>query len=100
MEMTKSKITLAGKSGQLLEKILHLNLLVRDGLLKSDLDSEGVVEYVLRLISLTKELVRSLSQQLENITEIIEDTYHLLSALHGKHKELTASPGKYGGTYL
>lgn len=100
MEMAEGKITPAGKSGQLLEKIWHLNLLVKDGLLKSDLDSEGVVQYVLRLISLTKDLTRSLSQQLENITESIEDTYHLLSALHGKHKELTASPGKYEGTYL
>lgn len=98
MEMAEGKITAAGKSGQLLEKIWHLNLLARDVLLKSDRDNEGIAEYVLRLISLTKELSRSLSQQLENVTESLQDTCHLLSALHDKHKELTASPGKYGGT--
>uniref|UniRef100_A0A663DKF0 Death domain containing 1 n=1 Tax=Aquila chrysaetos chrysaetos TaxID=223781 RepID=A0A663DKF0_AQUCH len=81
-----------GKSGQLLEKIWHMNLLARDVLLKSDPDNEGIVEYVLRLISLTKELSRSLSQQLENVTESIQDTCHLLSALHDKYKELTAIP--------
>ncbi|KAM6132425.1 LOW QUALITY PROTEIN: death domain-containing protein 1 [Pterocles gutturalis] len=51
------------------------------------------MDFVLRLISLTKELSRSLSQQLENIMESIQDTCHLLSVLHDKHKELTASPG-------
>lgn len=100
MEMAEGKITPAGKSGQLLEKIWHMNLLARDVLLKSDPDNEGIVEYVLRLISLTKELSRSLSQQLENVTESIQDTCHLLSALHDEYKELTAIPGKYGGTYL
>lgn len=100
MEMAEGKITPAGKSGQLLEKIWHLNLLVRDALLKSDLENEGIVEYVLRLISLTKELSGSLSQQLKNVMESIQDTCHLLSALHDKHKDLTTSPGKYGGTYL
>ncbi|XP_009460130.1 PREDICTED: death domain-containing protein 1 [Nipponia nippon] len=94
--MAEGKITPAGKSGQLLEKIWHLNLLARDVLLKSDLDNEGIAEYVLRLISLTKELSRSLSQQLENVTESIQDTCHLLRALHDKHKELTASP-EYNG---
>ncbi|XP_009885123.1 PREDICTED: death domain-containing protein 1 [Charadrius vociferus] len=96
MEMAEGKITAAGKSGQLLEKIWHLNLLARDVLLKSDLDNEGIAEYVLRLISLTKELSRSLSQQLENVTESLQDTCHLLSALHDKHKELTANP-EYNG---
>ncbi|KAK2544963.1 Dthd1 [Columba livia] len=38
--MAEGKITPAGKSGQLLEKIWHLNLLVRDALLKSDLENE------------------------------------------------------------
>uniref|UniRef100_A0A8C8AVE5 Death domain containing 1 n=1 Tax=Otus sunia TaxID=257818 RepID=A0A8C8AVE5_9STRI len=70
MEMAKGKLTPASKSGQLLEKIWHLNLLARDVLLKSDVENEGIVEYVLRLISLTKELSRSLSLQLENVTEI------------------------------
>ncbi|XP_010176292.2 death domain-containing protein 1 [Antrostomus carolinensis] len=92
MEMAEGKIALAGKSGRLLEKIWHLNLLAGDVLLKSDLDNESIVEYMLRLISLTKELSRSLSQQLENVTESIQDTCHLLRALHDKHKELTASP--------
>lgn len=100
MEMAEGKITAADKSGQVLEKLWHLNLLAKDLLLKSDLDNEGIAEYMLRLISLTKELDRSLSQQLENITASIRDSCHLLSALHDKHKELTASPGKYGGTYL
>uniref|UniRef100_A0A8D0FRH6 Death domain containing 1 n=1 Tax=Strix occidentalis caurina TaxID=311401 RepID=A0A8D0FRH6_STROC len=90
------KITPASKLGQLLEKIWHLNLLARDVLLKSDVENEGIVEYVLRLISLTKELSRSLSLQLENVTESIQDTCHLLSALYNKHKELTASP-EYNG---
>jgi len=98
--MAKGKITAEGKSGQLLEKIQHLNLLAREVFLKSDLEDEDIVGHVLRLISLTKGLSRSLSQQLENITESIQDTCHLLGALHDKHKELTASPGKYGGTYL
>ncbi|XP_010281983.1 PREDICTED: uncharacterized protein LOC104618159 [Phaethon lepturus] len=96
METAEVKITPAGNSGQLLEKIWHLNLLMRDVLLKSDLDNEGIAEYVFRLITLTKELSRSLSQQLENVTEGLQDTYHLLSALHDKHKELTASP-EYNG---
>ncbi|XP_010077945.1 PREDICTED: LOW QUALITY PROTEIN: death domain-containing protein 1 [Pterocles gutturalis] len=96
MERAEGKITPASKSGQLLEKIGHLNLLVRDVLLKSDLDNEGIMDFVLRLISLTKELSRSLSQQLENIMESIQDTCHLLSVLHDKHKELTASP-EYNG---
>ncbi|KAM6346016.1 LOW QUALITY PROTEIN: death domain-containing protein 1 [Podargus strigoides] len=91
--MAEGKITPADKSGQLLEKIWHLNFQVRAVLLKSDLDNEGMVEYVLRLISLTEELSRSVSQQLENITETIQDTCHLLSALYDKHKELTAIPG-------
>ncbi|XP_072718952.1 death domain-containing protein 1 [Ciconia boyciana] len=94
--MAEGKITPAGKSDQLLEKLWHLNLLARDVLLKSDLGNEGIVEYVLRLISLMKELSRSLSQQLENVTESIQDTCHLLSALHDKHKELTANP-EYNG---
>uniref|UniRef100_A0A8C3JFN7 Death domain containing 1 n=1 Tax=Calidris pygmaea TaxID=425635 RepID=A0A8C3JFN7_9CHAR len=92
--MAESKITPAGKSGQLLEKIWHLNLLVRNELLKSDLDHEGTAEYVLRLISLTRELSRSLSRQLENVTESLQDTCHLLSTLHDKHEESTA---KYNG---
>ncbi|XP_069711006.1 death domain-containing protein 1 [Phaenicophaeus curvirostris] len=94
--MAEGRIVPAGKSGQFLEKLWHLNLLARDVLLKSDLDNEDIVEYVLRLISLTKELSRSLSQQLENITENIQDTCLLLSALHEKHKELTAIP-EYNG---
>ncbi|XP_074897258.1 death domain-containing protein 1 [Buteo buteo] len=94
--MAEGKITPAGKSGQLLGKIWHMNLLARDVLLKSDPDNEGIVEYVLRLISLTKELSRSLSQQLEDVTESIQDTCHLLSGLHDKYKELTAIP-EYNG---
>lgn len=100
IEMAEGKITPAGKSGQLLEKIWHLNLLVRDALLKSDLENEGIADYVLRLSSLTKELSGSLRQQLQNVMESIQDTCHLLSTLHNKHKELTMSPGKYGVTYL
>ncbi|KAM7052475.1 death domain-containing protein 1 [Acridotheres tristis] len=61
-------------------------------LLKSDLDKGGLEEYVHGLTSLAKELSRSLSQQLENVTEIIQDTCQLLSTLHDKHKELTGSP--------
>lgn len=98
MDMAESKITPAGKSGQVIGKICCLKLLARDVLLKSDLDKEGMEEYVLGLSSLAKELSRSLSQQLENATEIIQETCHLLSALHDKHKELTGSPGKYGRT--
>ncbi|KAM6075629.1 death domain-containing protein 1 [Chlamydotis macqueenii] len=93
--MAEGKITSAGESGQLLEKIWHLNMLARDVLLKSDLDNEGIVEYVLKLIFLTKELSRSLSRQLENVTESIQDTCHLLCALHDKHEELAASPGNF-----
>ncbi|XP_056183316.1 death domain-containing protein 1 [Falco biarmicus] len=100
MEMAEGKITTADKSGQLPEKNWQLNSLVRDVLLKSDLDNEGIMEYTLRLMSLTKQLSRSLSQHLENVTASIQDTWQLLSALHDKYKELTASPGKYGGTYL
>ncbi|XP_009954057.1 PREDICTED: death domain-containing protein 1 [Leptosomus discolor] len=96
MEMTEGKITPAGESDQLLEKICNLKLLARDVLLESDLDNEGTMDYALRLISLTKELSGSLSQQLENITEGIQDTCRLLSALRGKHKELAASP-EYNG---
>ncbi|XP_013804903.2 death domain-containing protein 1 [Apteryx mantelli] len=81
----------AGESGQLLEKIWNMNLLVRDVLLKNDLDNEGILEYALRLISATKELSRSLSQQLENIAESLQDICHLLSALQDKHKEVTSS---------
>ncbi|OXB72910.1 UNVERIFIED_CONTAM: hypothetical protein H355_006997 [Colinus virginianus] len=96
MEMAESKITpSADKSGKLLQKFWHLNLLARGLLLKSDLDNEEIVEYVQRLISSTKELSGSLCQQLENVTENLEDTSHLLSTLLDKHKELTASPGKY-----
>ncbi|XP_068797159.1 death domain-containing protein 1 [Struthio camelus] len=92
MEVADCKITpAAGKSGQLLEKIWNMNLLVRDVLLKSDLDNEGMPEYVLRLISVTKELSRSLSQQLENIAESLQDICHLLNALQGKHKKLISS---------
>ncbi|KAM4900689.1 death domain-containing protein 1 [Sylvia borin] len=94
--MAESKITPAGKSGQVLGKLCYLNFLARDMLLKSDLDEGGLEDYVLGLTSLAKELSRSLSQQLENVTEIIQDTCHLLSALHGKHKELTGSP-EYNG---
>ncbi|XP_065693760.1 death domain-containing protein 1 [Patagioenas fasciata] len=90
--MAEGQITPASKSGQLLEKIRHLNLLVRDALLKSDLGNEGIADYVLRLSSLTKELSGSLRQQLKNVMESIQDTCHLLSTLHDKHKELTASP--------
>lgn len=100
IDMAESKITPAGKSGQLIGKICYLNFLARDMLLKSDLDKGGLEEYVLGLTSLAKELSRSLRQQLENATEIIQDTCQLLSALHDKHKELTGSPGKYGRTYL
>nr|XP_021388878.1 death domain-containing protein 1 [Lonchura striata domestica] len=64
--------------------------------LKSDLDKGGLEEYVLGLTSLAKDLSRSLSQQLGNVTEIIQDTCHLLSALHDKPKELTGSP-EYNG---
>ncbi|XP_027744336.1 death domain-containing protein 1 [Empidonax traillii] len=92
MDMVENQIIPAGKSSQVLEKIWHLNLLARDVLLKSDLDNEGIEESVLRLISLTEELSRSLRQQLKNITESIRDTCHLLSALHNKYKELTGSP--------
>lgn len=96
MDMAESKTTPEGKSGEVLGKICYLNFLARDVLLKSDLDKEGMEKYELRLSSLAKELSTSLSQQLENVTEIIQDTCHLLSALHDKHKELTESPGKYG----
>nr|XP_025949389.1 death domain-containing protein 1 [Dromaius novaehollandiae] len=92
MEVAECKITpAAGKSGQLLEKTGNMNLLVRDMLLKSDLDNEGMQEYVLRLLSVTEELSRSLSQQLENIAESLQDICHLLSALQDEHKELTSS---------
>ncbi|XP_072190191.1 death domain-containing protein 1 [Excalfactoria chinensis] len=91
--MAESKITPSTDiSGKLLQKIWHLNLLARGLLLKSDLDNEEIVEYVQRLISSTEELNGSLIQQLENITENLQDTFHLLSTLLDKHKELTASP--------
>lgn len=98
--MAEVKITPEDKSDQLLEKIVQLKLLARDVLLKSDLDKEGIVEYVLRLTFLTKGLSRSLNQELKSITESIQDVCHLLTAFHDKHKELTASPGKYGEIYL
>lgn len=100
LDIAESKITPAGKSGQLLGKTSYLNFLARDVLLKSDLDKGCLEECALGLTSFAKDLSRSLSQQLENVTEIIQDTCHLLSALHDKHKELTGSPGKYGKTYL
>lgn len=99
MDMVESKITPAGKSGHVLGKI-YLNFLARDAFLKSDLDKEGMEEYMFGLSSLAKDLSRSLHQQLENVTEIIQDTCHLLSALHDKQKELAGSPGKYGRTLL
>lgn len=96
MEIAESKITpSADKSGKLLQKIWHLNFLARELLLKQALDNEEIVEYVQQLISSTEELSGSLSQQLENITEKLQDTFHLLRTLLDKHKELTASPGKY-----
>lgn len=100
MDIAGSEITPAGKSGQVLGKISYLNFLAIDLLLKSDLDKGGLEEYVLGLTSLAKSLSSSLSQQPENVEEIIQDTCHLLSALHDKHKELTGSAGKYGKTYL
>ncbi|XP_062430499.1 LOW QUALITY PROTEIN: death domain-containing protein 1 [Rhea pennata] len=84
-----------GKSDQLLEKIYNMNLVVRDMLLKSDLDNEGILEYMLRLSSITKELSRSLSQQLENIAESLQGICHLLSALQDKHRELTSRQGNF-----
>ncbi|XP_030305807.1 death domain-containing protein 1 [Calypte anna] len=96
MEMAEDNITTANKAGQLLEKIWHLNLLVRNELLKSDLDDEGIMEYMLRLIYLTKELSKSLSQQLENVIENIQDTCLLLSTLHDKQEKRTGSP-EYSG---
>jgi len=101
MEMAERKITpSAHKSGKLLRKIWHLNLLARGLLLKSDLDNEEIMEYVQRLIYSTEELSGSLIQQLGNITENLQDTFHLLSTLLDKHKELTASLGKYGESTL
>ncbi|KAM4781734.1 LOW QUALITY PROTEIN: death domain-containing protein 1 [Cyanocitta cristata] len=50
--MAKSKITPAGKSGQVIGKICYLNLLARDMLLKSDLDKEeynGIIDYLLKV---------------------------------------------------
>ncbi|XP_010210099.1 PREDICTED: death domain-containing protein 1 [Tinamus guttatus] len=73
-----------------MEKICNTNSLVRDMLLKRDLDNKGILEYVLRLISVTKELSRSLSQQLENIAEGLQDICHLLRALQDKRRELTS----------
>ncbi|XP_068535412.1 death domain-containing protein 1 [Anas acuta] len=89
MEMAEGRFTPSADKSEL-EKIWQLNLLARDVLLKSD--KEERVEYVLRLSSSTRELSGSLSQHLGNITESLQDTCHLLSALHDKHKELTASP--------
>lgn len=95
--MAESKITpSADISGKILQKIWHLNFLGGQLLLKRDLNNEEIVEYVQQLISSTEELSGSLSQQLENITENLQDTFHLLSTLLDKHKELTVSPGKYG----
>ncbi|CAN8208283.1 unnamed protein product [Coccothraustes coccothraustes] len=96
MDIAENKITPAGKSGQVLGKISYLNFLSRDVLLKSDLDNGGLEEYVLGLTTLAKDLSRPLSQQLENVTEIIQETCHLLSALHDKHKESTGS-SEYNG---
>ncbi|XP_035182107.1 death domain-containing protein 1 isoform X2 [Oxyura jamaicensis] len=90
MEIAEGRITPSADKSEQREKIWQLNLLARDVLLKSD--NEERVEYVLRLISSTRELSGSLSQHLGNITESLQDTCHLLSVLHDKHKELTASP--------
>ncbi|XP_040411382.1 death domain-containing protein 1 [Cygnus olor] len=90
MEMAEGRFTPSADESEQLEKIWQLNQLARDVLLKSD--NEERVEYVLRLISSTRELSGSLSQHLGSITESLQDTCHLLSVLHDKHKELTASP--------
>lgn len=96
MEMAEGRFTPSADKSEQLEKIWQLNLLARDVLLKSD--KEERVEYVLRLSSSTRELSGSLSQHLGNIIENLQDTCHLLSVLHDKHKELAASPGKYKAT--
>uniref|UniRef100_A0A8B9I7G3 Death domain containing 1 n=1 Tax=Anser brachyrhynchus TaxID=132585 RepID=A0A8B9I7G3_9AVES len=90
MEMAEGRFTPSADKSEQLEKIWQLNLLARDVFLRSD--NEERVEYVLRLISSTRELSGSLSQHLGSITESLQDTCHLLSVLHDKHKELTASP--------
>uniref|UniRef100_A0A8C3HJB7 Death domain containing 1 n=1 Tax=Chrysemys picta bellii TaxID=8478 RepID=A0A8C3HJB7_CHRPI len=90
---TKYMIT-AGtdKPSQVLEQIWHLNLMIRETLLKNDLqDNEATAEYVPRLIFLMQELSSSLSQKLQHNTEILQDTCQLLNTLQNKHKQLVSS---------
>uniref|UniRef100_A0A674I1N9 Death domain containing 1 n=1 Tax=Terrapene triunguis TaxID=2587831 RepID=A0A674I1N9_9SAUR len=77
---------------RILEQIWHLNLMIRETLLKSDLqDNEATAEYVPRLIFLMQELSSSLSQKLQHNTEILQDTCQLLNTLQNKHKQLVSS---------
>ncbi|XP_067407676.1 death domain-containing protein 1 [Emydura macquarii macquarii] len=93
MEVAESKITLCtNKPSQVLEQIWHQNLMIRETLLKSDLqDNEDTVVCVRRLIFLIQELSRSLSQQLQHNTETLQDTCQLLNTLQNKHKQLVPS---------
>ncbi|XP_019381393.1 PREDICTED: death domain-containing protein 1 [Gavialis gangeticus] len=92
MEASECKlIPAAYKSSQLLEEIWHLNLTLKETLLKKDFQkNEDTVEYVRRLFSLAKELSRSLSQQLEHTTETLKDTCQILNILHDKHKQVSS----------
>ncbi|XP_039397753.1 death domain-containing protein 1 [Mauremys reevesii] len=92
MEVAECKITPGTvKPSQVLEQIWHLNLMIRETLLKSDLqDNEATAEYVPRLIFLMQQLSSSLSQQLQHNTEILQDTCQLLNTLQNKHKQLVS----------
>uniref|UniRef100_A0A7M4EE73 Death domain containing 1 n=1 Tax=Crocodylus porosus TaxID=8502 RepID=A0A7M4EE73_CROPO len=91
MEASECKlIPAAYKSSQVLEEIWHLNLTLKEKLLKRDFQkNEDTVEYVRRLFSLAKELSRSISQQLEHTTETLKDTCQILNILHDKHKQVS-----------
>uniref|UniRef100_A0A8C0JFI2 Death domain containing 1 n=1 Tax=Chelonoidis abingdonii TaxID=106734 RepID=A0A8C0JFI2_CHEAB len=92
MEVAECKLTPGTvKPSQVLEQIWHLNLMIRETLLKSDLqDNEATAEYVPRLTFLMQQLSSSLSQQLQHNTEILQDTCQLLNTLQSKHKQLVS----------
>ncbi|XP_074847883.1 death domain-containing protein 1 [Carettochelys insculpta] len=92
MEAAECKTTPGtDKPSQVLKQIWHQNLLIRETLLKSDLqNNEDIAKQVPRLILLIQELSSSLGQQLQHNTEILEDTYQLLNTLENKHKKLVS----------
>nr|XP_025043361.1 death domain-containing protein 1 isoform X2 [Pelodiscus sinensis] len=79
------------KPSQVLEQIWHQNLMIRETLLKTDLqNNEHTAECVSRLLFLIQELSSSLSQQLQHNTDILQATCQLLKTLEKQHKQLVS----------